>query len=94
MDLVTIGIWIAIALTAVGILTIVIFGIKNIASGKFRIWSLVAMLVPVVIFGVSYALSAGSPQPFAQAMIFTALALIVIGAVAVLFTGLKGLIGF
>jgi len=94
MDLVTIGIWIALALIAVGILSIVLFAIRNIASGKFRVFSLVAMVLPLAIFGLSYALSAGSPQPFAQAMIFTALILLALGALAILLTGLKGLIGF
>lgn len=94
MDLVTIGIWIALGLLGLGLLTIIAFGIKNVATGKFRVFSLVAMLIPLVVFGVAYALSAGSPQPFTSAMVLTALILLLLAALAILFTGLRGFIGF
>ncbi len=94
MDLVTIAIWIALILTGVGLAAIVIFGLKNLASGRFRPWSIAAMLAPLVVFGIAYALSSGSEDPLVSAMLLTALTLLAAGAVAVLLSSFKGFIGF
>ncbi len=92
--IVPILIWLTLAMIALGLLIILLFGLKGLVSGKHRPWSIGAMLLPVAVFGISYALSAGSDTPAASAVVLTAVILIVIGIIAVVITGLKGFIGF
>jgi len=92
--LVPIAIWLTLAMIVVGLLVIAIFGAKGLVSGKHRPWSIGAMLLPVVIFGISYAISAGGPDPAAHAGILTMLVLLFAGLAAVVVTGLKGILGF
>jgi hypothetical protein len=94
MDIANLAIWIAILLTALGIVAILAFGIKSIVSGKFRMSSLLAMVIPVIVFAISYALSAGNPDPLAAAAVLTSVILIVLGFVAILIAGLRGFVGF
>ncbi len=92
--LVPIAIWLSLAMVAIGLLVIVVFGIKGLASGKHRIWTIGAMILPLVVFGICYAITASGPDPAITAVILTALVLLVAGIVAILVTGLKGIIGF
>ena len=91
--IVPIAIWLSLALVALGLLVIVVFGIKSLASGKHRPWSIAAMLLPLVIFGICYVISLGAAEPATTAMILTALTLMAGGVIAILLTGAKGLLG-
>lgn len=91
--IVPILIWLVLAMIALGLLTMLVFGLKGLASGKHRPWSIGAMLLPLVVFGIAYAMNAGSDTPAAAAVVLTAVILIGVGIVAVLVTGLKGFIG-
>ena len=86
-------IWLVLAMIALGLLVILLFGLKGLVDGKHRPWSIGAMLLPVVVFGIAYALSAGSDTPAASAVVLTAVILIAVGIIAVLVTGLKGFFG-
>lgn len=92
--LVPIAIWLSLAMIAVGLLVIVVFGLKGLASGKHRIWTIGAMLLPLIVFGICYGIAAGGPDPAITAAIMTALFLLVAGIAAIVITGLKGVIGF
>jgi hypothetical protein len=94
MDIATLAIWAALIMTAVGALIIVVFGIKSALSGRLRPSALIALAVPVVVFGISYAISAGAPTPFAEAAILTSLILMGIAAVALLVIGVRSFVGF
>lgn len=91
--IVPILIWLVLAMIALGLVVMLIFGLKGLFEGKHRPWSIGAMLLPLVVFGISYALSAGSDTPAAAAVVLTAVILIGVGVVAVVVTGLKGFIG-
>ncbi|MEM1043323.1 MAG: hypothetical protein AAGI91_11925 [Bacteroidota bacterium] len=88
--LVPIAIWLSLALVALGFLVIAVFGIKSLIDGKHRVWSIGAMVLPLAIFGVCYALSLGTAEPATTAMILTALVLLAGGIVAIVLTGIKG----
>ncbi len=88
--LVPIAIWLSLALVAIGLLVIVVFGIKSLMDGKHRLWSIGAMVLPLVIFGICYAISLGTAEPATTAMILTALVLLAGGIVAIVLTGIKG----
>lgn len=92
--LIPIAVWITLILIAGGLLIIAVFGIRNLVSGKFRPWSIGAMLLPVVVFGIGYLLASGGPDPAVTAGVWTVLVLMAIGAIAIVVTGLKGLTGF
>ncbi len=92
--LVPIAIWLSLAMVAIGLLVIVVFGIKGLASGKHRIWTIGAMVLPLVVFGICYGIASGGPDPAITAAIMTSLVLLVAGIAAILVTGLKGIIGF
>lgn len=92
MDIVTIAIWIALGLTGLGILAILIFGAIAVANGKVRLSALIAAVVPIVVFGIAYAISSGSPTPLVSAAVLTAIILLVAGMVGILLTGIRGLI--
>jgi hypothetical protein len=93
MDIVQIAIWLALGMTALGLGAILLFAVLSVANGKFRPNSLIALVVPAVVFGISYVISSGGPDPVVQAVILTSLILIVLGFVAILLSGLKGVIG-
>lgn len=92
--LVPIAIWLSLAMLALGLLIIAVFGLKGLVSGRHRTWTIGAMVLPFVIFGVCYALSAGDPDPAVRAALLTMIVLLVAGLLAIAFTGLKGAIGF
>ena len=92
--IVPILIYLVLAMIAIGLVVILLFGLKGLVEGKHRPWSIGAMLLPVVVFGIAYALSAGSDTPVAAAIVLTAVILMVVGIVAVIVTGLKGFLGF
>lgn len=91
--LIPIAVWGTLILIALGLLIIVVFGIRSLLAGKFRPWSIGAMLLPVVVFGIAYVLASG-PDPAATAGVWTVLVLMAVGAAAILVTGVKGLVGF
>jgi|GEM_PF-1779910 len=93
MDLVDIAIWLALGMTALGLGAILVFALLSVANGKFRPSSLLALVIPAVVFGISYAISSGGPDPMVQAAILTSLILIFLGFIAILLSGLKGVIG-
>jgi hypothetical protein len=90
--IVPIAIWLSLGLVALGLLVIVVFGIKSLASGKHRPWTIGAMLLPLIVFGICYAISLGAPEPATTAMILTALTLLVGGIIAIVITGIKGFV--
>lgn len=94
MDIATLAIWAALIMTAGGALIILLFGIKSAVSGRLRMSALLALAVPVVVFGISYAISAGAPTPFAEAAILTSLILMGIAAVALVIIALRSFVGF
>jgi hypothetical protein len=94
MEITTLAIWISLVLTAVGLIAIVLFGIRSIINGKFRMSSLIAMAVPAVVFAISYVISSGAAEPLAAAAVLTSLILLVLGVLTVLVMGLRGLVGF
>lgn len=94
MDIATIAIWISLLLTALGLVAILLFGIRSIINGKFRMSSLIAMGLPAVVFAISWVISSGAADPLSAAAVLTSLILIVLGVLTVLVMGLRGLVGF
>lgn len=50
-----IALMIGVALIGLGLLLIMIFGLKNLIAGKHEIQKIVVMFVPFLIFAITYA---------------------------------------
>jgi hypothetical protein len=94
MDIATIAIWLALILVAVGVVAVVIFGVIAILNGKFRLMSLGAMLIPIVVFLIALAISSGAEHVMSQAAILTSMILLVGACIALLLSGLRSFAGF
>ena len=94
-DLVVVFIWAAIALIAVGLLGILIAGVRSIAHGKVEMLSIGIVLVPVLlivalglIFGADPDFTAA--QAWARAGIWTTIVMFVLAMIGLLYTGIRG----
>ena len=80
----------AFGLIGLGILSMIISGIKSLAQGKQDVKRIVIMAVPFVIFGISYAVMGD----IAKAGVLTTMSMMGIMVVSVLVTGLRGTFKF
>ncbi len=74
-----------LALIAIGFLSMVGFGIKNIIQGKQEAAKLLIYIVPAVIFGIAYLISGA----VTDAAIMTMLITMALLAVMLVITGLR-----
>lgn len=77
-------------LIGIGVVAVLIAGIRNIANGKSEFKKISVMLIPIVIFGVSYAALGTLNQAGVATMVF------MIGAMllAIMVTGTRGTFKF
>lgn len=86
----TILIYLSLALIAVTLVIILVFGAKNAGArlqGESKM-VLFAFALPVILLGVMYAVSGGDA---AATFVYTAVVLTVLGLIALLVSGAKGL---
>lgn len=81
------------ALMGLGILTMLISGIKSLTQGKQDIKKLAIMAVPFVIFAISYFVMQGD-DAVSRAGVFTTLTMMGIMVASVVITGLRGTFKF
>lgn len=84
------AIGLVLGLIGIGVVAILISGIRNIANGKSEFKKVSVMLVPVIVFAVSYA-SFGSIN---QAGVATMLFMIGTMVLTILFSGTRGTFKF
>ena len=87
-------IWITLIIIAACMLMMVLFGVKNGAArlkGQGPV-ALIAFVMPLVIFGIVYALNAGQEDGLATAFIMTAVVMVFSGLAALVVAGVRGLI--
>ncbi len=82
------------ALMGLGILTMIISGVKGLSQGKQDVKRIAIMAVPFVIFAISYFVMQGSELAYARAGVFTTLTMMGIMVVSVVITGLRGTFKF
>lgn len=85
MDIVSIVLGITFGLIVLSIIVIAAYGAMNIVGGKHEVQKVVAILVPFVIFGISY----GVTGDLAEAGIGATLLMMVLLALFILFSGLR-----
>lgn len=84
------AIGITLGLILIGVIAIFVSGIKNLIQGKSDLKRITVMVVPVIIFAVSYALLG----TIAQAGVATMLFMVGIMLLSILVTGTRGTFNF
>ena len=80
-----IGLCIAGGLLAIGILAMLVSGIRGMATGKQDFRKIGMFLIPFVVFGVAFVLT----ETFAEAGIATMVFMMALMALAIVFTGTR-----
>ena len=85
-------IFILISIVAVGaaFLVLTVFGLRNLSRGKHSFFSVGAIVVPFVVFGICIPLTGGD---IAKAAILTVIIMAIIAILGLLYSGVRGLTG-
>lgn len=86
----SLAIGLALGLIGIGIVAVIVAGVRNVANGKSEFKKISVMLVPVVIFAISYAALGSLGQAGVATMIFMIGAMIL----SILVTGTRGTFKF
>ncbi len=87
MNLVVISFYIVMALMGLGLLSILLFGIRSLAWGKVNVLTLVIVCIPIVLlFVLGFVIG-----DWARAGILTIAIMLALAVFSLLVTGLKGL---
>lgn len=84
------AVWAALILVVLGVVAIVIFGIRNLTYGKINPISMAIVAVPILLL-VLLGLIMGD---WDQAAIITVVIMFVLAALGLVASGLRGLTGF
>lgn len=88
MTIEAISIWVVLILLGVALLSMLLFGTRGLAYGKVKPTSIAMVLVPIVLIVVlGFAM-----ETWAQAAIWTVVIMFALAGVALLYTGIRGLI--
>ena len=87
MNFVVISIYIVGALVGLGLLSMLLFGVRSLAFGKVSIFTLVILCVPIVLLVVLGLVI----EDWSRAGIFTIGIMLALGVLSLLLTGVKGL---
>lgn len=86
----SLAIGLALGLIVIGVLGIVFSGIRNVANGKSEIKKVGVMLIPVIVFGVSYA----TMGTLNEAGVFTMILMVIAMVLGIIVTGTRGTFKF
>ncbi len=87
MNLVVISFYIVTALMALGLLSILLFGVRSLVYGKVNIFTMVILFIPIVLL-VGLGLVIGD---WSRAGLFTIIIMLGLAVFSLLVTGIKGL---
>ncbi len=85
-----IAIGLAMGLIAIGVIAIFVSGIKNLINGKSDFKRIAVMVVPVIIFVASFAITG----TFVQAGVATMIFMVSLMMLSILVTGTRGTFNF
>ena len=77
-----------VCIIGLGFVLLALFGLRNLTQGKHSMFSIVAMFIPLVVFGICYAITGGD---LPRAAILAMISMIAIGTLGLLVSGIKGL---
>ncbi|NND71274.1 MAG: hypothetical protein HKN43_06825 [Rhodothermales bacterium] len=85
----TIGIWIVLVLVGISLLSMLLFGVRSVAQGKVKPMSMAAVALPMIVLVVLGLVLGDWPT----AAIYTVLIMIVVAALSMLLTSMRGIVG-
>ncbi len=88
--IVPLAIWAALILLGLGLVTQVIFGLRNLTYGKISPISMLIVVLPVLLMVVL----GFTVESWAQAGVITVLVMFVLTAIALLLSGLRNMFSF
>tara|TARA_R110002049_G_scaffold52848_2_gene147405 strand:+ start:161 stop:427 length:267 start_codon:yes stop_codon:yes gene_type:complete len=88
--MVVISVGLAIGLIVLGVIGIIVSGIKSLTNGKQDFKRIGMMAVPFVVFGISYAIFGDVPQ----AGVFTSVFMLGAMVLTIILTGMRGTFKF
>jgi len=85
-------IFILISMAAVGLafLALAAFGLRNLTRGKHSMFSLAAVIIPFIVFGICAVITGGE---MAKSAILTVLIMSLLAIAGLFYSGLRGLTG-
>ena len=83
------GILVALFMLGVALLLLIVFGIRSLIYGKVRPLAIAAVFLPFIIFGILRLVG----LPLDEAGVMTALIMLGLALLGLLFSGLRGLVG-
>jgi hypothetical protein len=83
------AIWAGLILAVLGVVLILIFGVVSLVRGKTRLISIAIIAIPAVVLGVLWLLG----MTWAQAAIWTAVVMFVLGLLGLFAGGVRDVIG-
>jgi len=83
---VTVGLWLAFGLVILGVLGILISGIRSIIQGKQDLRKIITMIIPFVVFAITY----GIYSDIAKAGISTMVIMMGLMVLGIVLSGLRG----
>lgn len=85
-------IFIVISIAAVGLAFVALaaFGLRNLSRGKHSMFSVAAVIIPFVVFGICAVVLGGE---MAKSAILTVMIMSVLAIAGLLYSGLRGLTG-
>ncbi len=87
MNLVVISFYIVTALMGLGLLSILLFGVRSLINGKVNIFTLVILCIPIVLlFGLGLIMG-----DWSRAGLLTIVIMLALAVFSLLATGIKGL---
>ena len=84
----------AFGLIGLGVLAMIVSGVKSLVQGKQDLKRIVIMAVPFVVFGISYAILAEEELRLVSAGVLTTLVMMGIMVLSVVITGIRGTFKF
>ena len=90
MSLEYIFILISIAAVALAFVALVAFGLRNLSRGKHNMFSVAAVVIPFIVFGICAVITGGE---MAKSAILTVVIMAVLAIAGLLYSGLRGITG-
>lgn len=90
MSLAYVFILIVIVIVAAAFVVLSIFGLRNLSRGKHSTFSVGAIIIPFVVFGICVPITGGD---YAKAAILTVIIMAVIAIIGLVYSGVRGLTG-
>lgn len=89
-ELIPYAVWAAIILVGLGVVTMVLFGLRSLAYGKISWMSILIVVIPIVLLVILGL----AMETWSEAAIMTTLIMLGLGVLGLFISGVRGVSGF